>query len=202
MAIPERTHGLLISYFMSVNSVSGPTRYSFGCDGGGYGCWFYEHDARTSLLYPTLNVTVWRPLLLRDKSEVYPWIDGTVRDADVRRVLAHCLADRRCGVRHSEIGVCAAALKGGYDGVRMPLPTVENRSWKINEWVICRAGCLSTVSCDACPTIVEGPCPDSRCCDTPPPSIRWKEASRRGRQIVEQSRAARVTNTSTRHSTA
>lgn len=168
-----------------------PARHGFGCDGGGYGCWFYEHSAHTVGAYPVMNVTVARPLLLRDKSELYPWIDETVDDAAVRRVLAPCRADERCGLRHTDIGVCAAALRAGYDSVRMPLLSARTRGVRYNEWVICREGCLTQVWCAACVPVIHGRCATPDCCRNPVPPTRWQEALQCGRAMVERDRARR-----------
>tara|TARA_B100000683_G_scaffold24184_1_gene22413 strand:- start:62 stop:616 length:555 start_codon:yes stop_codon:yes gene_type:complete len=160
-----------------------PVRHGFGCDGAGYGCWFFEHDGETRKTLPVLVVNVSNPLLLRDKSEAYPFIDATVSAAEVGRVLAPCHRDPRCNSRHSEPGLCAAALKKGYDSVRMPVRTARNASVAVHEWVVCRGRCLTHTSCDACPDVVVGPCSPA-CCKEKPPSTRWKEALRHGKALV------------------
>ena len=154
-----------------------PVKHHFGCDGGGYGCWFLEHDSMSVSRFPVLNVSVDRPLLLTSKSEVYPWVRKTVNSSEIRAFLRPCIRHRTCSAyKHFDTGVCAAARKAGYDSVRMPLESQNNRTVWYNEWVICKGSCLTTVSCDSCPTVVSGVCADPNCCGSNPPGVRWEES--------------------------
>lgn len=147
-----------------------PLIHSYGCDGGGYGVFFYDYDSLETLINNVTDVThltdgtstqqriaplfvhVSNPLVLKRKGDVYSLIGAVLKRKNVSDAFVKRLCDthpRSC--RHSEMGVCVMATRLGYDSVRMPFlgGTVSVRGAKgvwtssqaqIVEWVVCRGG--------------------------------------------------------------
>lgn len=120
-----------------------------GCDGAGYGCWFYLTPGFGS------RIRLGTVLELRDKDHMYEWVDATVSPAYALWFTAWCTVHPFCASwRHSDTGVCAAAAARGVDTVVIGAGQQNNLA---PELVLCSEVCMREVQCDECPLVEYAP---------------------------------------------
>ena len=128
-----------------------PTRKTgVGCDGGGYGCWFFGGDGSG------VSINIGRSARFKTKEEAREMVGR----AGGRHALYHALDPCRrhgCdGDKHSDTYICAAAKKLGFDSVMWSTEPRAHQSGvfrNIVEIVVCHDWCMQNVSCDECPGI-------------------------------------------------
>ena len=136
-------------------SIVEATRFSYkllgtgGCDGGGYGCWYY--------LTPGLGsrIRLGRVIELRDRPHLKQWIRESVSVSRSLWTTARCHIHPFCGAwRALDRGVCAAAVAQGFDTVLVGIGT-ENGL--MPEIILCSGVCMSTPQCYECPAVEYAP---------------------------------------------
>ena len=132
-------------------------QFRIGCDGGGYGCWFYVKLGTGVFVDPG------RSKRFENKAQLYSWLKATVNTSEVQRTLRPCTDANRyhwnvtmtrahprgCDWHHTESGVCAAARKESFDSVVYQVPS------RPAELVLCHEWCMHHVSCDECPPVMQ-----------------------------------------------
>ena len=146
-----------------------PQNHGYGCDGGGYGCWFYIDGASSAF------VEVHRTARFLMKQRSYHYMQQRLNKSEVRRGLAPCLASPdRCGaLGHSDSGVCVAARKFGWDSVLLGRPR-DN----LTELVVCHPWCMRTISCDSCPNVLQNSKRETCQCDPSASAAACSNASK------------------------
>jgi len=139
-------------------------KHGIGCDGGGYGCWFWVKNGTG------VYVAAGRSKIVGHKQQVYPWIHSTVNMSEIKHALQPCVAANTrheaktdehplgCdALRHSEPGICAAARKRGFQSVLMDQPPSRYPGGygRRTELVLCNDWCMRHVSCDECPPVMQ-----------------------------------------------
>lgn len=120
-----------------------------GCDGVGYGCWFFLTPGFGS------RIRLGTVLELRDKDHFYEWVDATVSPAYAFWFTAWCAVHPFCASwRHGDTGVCAAAAVHGVDTVVIGAGRANGLA---PELVLCSGVCMQEVQCDECPAVEYAP---------------------------------------------
>jgi hypothetical protein len=130
------------------------TRFSYdmlgenGCDGGGYGCWFFLTPGFGS------RIKLGRVIELENKRALLRWIAASVSWPRTLWYTLKCDVHPQCAaLMHSDTGVCAAAALSGVDTVVVG----ADEGHVVPEVVICSPWCTQTVSCDECPAVEYAP---------------------------------------------
>ena len=142
------THSVFVP--VQRHSANNLRKFRIGCDGGGYGCWFYMSHTSNALL------ELKRAKEFNSKNDAIAWINARTNRSSVLHFIAKCAAhyamhakhDRNIacgGLHHSESGICLAATSEGYDSV-----IIQDK----RELVSCHPWCLEHVSCVACVPIL------------------------------------------------
>ena len=118
---------------------------TMGCDGAGYGCWFYLTPGFGS------RIRLGTVLELRDRTHMYEWVDSTVSPPYAFWSTAWCELNPFCtSWRNTDTGVCSAAAVHGVDTVVIG---AGQYNALMPEVVLCSGVCMRDVQCDECPAV-------------------------------------------------
>lgn len=120
-----------------------------GCDGAGYGCWFF--------LTPGFGarIRLGRVLELEDKRALWAWIARSVSRPYALWFTRRCAAHPTCASWvHSDTGACAAAAVHGVDTVVVGRADADTLAPEV---IVCSGACARAVSCDECPAVEYAP---------------------------------------------